>query len=82
MIPELRALAENRPDVVGQFLALLPRGVAEHFGIAPAGVQDAGQHLDGGGFPRAVRADEAEQFARFHFKRQVAHRFDVAVLRL
>ncbi len=45
-------------------------------------MQDACQHLDRGGFARAVRTDEAQQLTRLHLEREPAHRFDGAVLRL
>ena len=81
VIPQLRALAEDRANVIGQFAALLPGCVAKHLGLAIAGKQDAGQHFDGGGLAGPVRADEAEQFARFHLEREPAYRFDGDILR-
>jgi hypothetical protein len=82
VIPELRALTEDRADVIGELLPLLPRDVTEHLGVAACGMQDACEHFDGGGFARAVGTDEAEQFACVHLKGKPAHRFDGAILRL
>ena len=42
--------------------------------IVPAGRrQQAGEHLDGGGFARAVRAEKAVKLARFHAQIEPIH---------
>ncbi len=43
-------------------------------GSTAVGPQDSGQHLQRRGLARAVRADDAERFARLDFERDVAHR--------
>jgi hypothetical protein len=39
-------------------LALLPGDIAQHPGMAPGGVENPREHLDGGRLARSVRADE------------------------
>jgi hypothetical protein len=80
VVPELWALTEDRADVVRQLAALFPRDVAEQPRFAAGGEQDASENFDRGGFPRTVRTDETEQFARVHFERQSAYCFDGTVL--
>ncbi|GBC91265.1 hypothetical protein HRbin14_02029 [bacterium HR14] len=43
-------------------------------------LQQGRQHLDGGGFARPVRTDEAEHIARHQLKRDIFHRYQVAKL--
>ena len=45
-------------------------------------MQDTRQDLDRGGFARAVRTDEPEQFPRFHLEREIAYCLNGAVLRM
>ena len=82
VVPELRALTEDRADVIGELLPFLPGDVTQHFRLAARRVQDARQHLDRGGFPRAVRTDKAQQLARFHLEGESPHRLDRTVFRL
>jgi hypothetical protein len=61
--PQLRALAEDHADARHVPLAVR-EGIAAVDLHAPAvGPQDAREDLDGGRLARAVRPDEAEQFA-------------------
>jgi hypothetical protein len=53
-------------------LARVSDGVeAENFDCAGGGGEDAGEHLDGGGFARAVGAEESVELARGHAERDV-----------
>ena len=73
VVPQLRLLPKDRADVVGHLPPLLPRGVAQHLCLPAGGVEDARQHLDGGGFARAVGADEGQQFAGGHAEADFGH---------
>jgi hypothetical protein len=44
------------------------RGMPEDFDVPFGGIKQAEQHLHRGGFPRAVRAEQAEDFAAPHRK--------------
>src|SRR5690606_40200132 len=44
--------------------------------LAAAGLQQRGQHADGGGFAGAVGPEKAEHFARLHFEADAVHRDD------
>ena len=62
--PQRGALAEHHADAPGQRRAL-PRRVQPRHPYAPGGRrEDAGQHLDRGGLPGAVRAEVADELAR------------------
>ena len=62
-IPEqLGPLAENHPDVQGQLAPFLPGHPSQDLQLARRGHQDAGEHLEGGGFARPVFTDEAYPF--------------------
>jgi hypothetical protein len=53
--------------------------VAEHGHLAAGAVAIALEDLDGGGLPRAVRAEEADHLAPLHAERQPADCFHVPV---
>src|SRR5580658_8403738 len=56
-----------------------PRYQAVDLAAARQRLQDAGENLDGGGFARAVRADEAHQLAAFEGKTYSLEGFDGAI---
>ena len=70
---ETEALRHVR-DVGLDPLGILHHRVAEHDGVAAARTQDRGQHPQRGGLAGAVGTDQAEQFARTHGEREIAHR--------
>ncbi len=61
--PELRALPENHADGLHVVPALAKRNKAVDANFARSRHQNAGEHLDAGGFSRAVRPDVADHFA-------------------
>src|SRR5208282_191994 len=61
--PELRALAEDGADRLHVLRALARGHEAVDANFAARGHEDAGQHLDRGAFPGAVRTDVADHFA-------------------
>ncbi len=64
--PELGALAEDDADAPRQFAALAHRIESGHAHTALAGNENAGKHLDGRTFARAVRPDQADHLACFN----------------
>jgi hypothetical protein len=52
------------------------KGVSQHFTSAAAGKHQSYGQMHGSGFPRAVRAEEAEDFATFHAQGKSAQRRD------
>ena len=54
--------------------------MAEHARFAAGGIEQAGEHLERGGFARAVRAEEADEFAGFDLEADVVHRDGLFVL--
>ena len=72
----MRALSEDGADLEGEGLTLLPGHMAQYGGLAAAGVENAGQDLDGGRFAGAVGADEAQQFPFLHHEGESAHRLN------
>ena len=56
--------------------------MAAHEDIALVKVQHADHGADGGGLPRPVRADEADDGTRLHAQGKVAHRALAALIRL
>ena len=73
VVPELGFLAEDGADLVGQAGALAPRDFAQHEGLAGGGVEDADQHLDGGGLAGAVGTDEGDPLSFLHGEGDVFH---------
>jgi len=49
------------------------KGLIEDLGVATAGFDEAEQHLDGGAFAGAVRAEEAEDFAAADLERKATN---------
>ena len=78
--PELRALAENDADGFHVLAALAIGNVAVDADFAAGGHQDAGEHLDGSGFPGAVGTDVADHFAAFDGETDAIHGGDGAVI--
>jgi hypothetical protein len=57
-----------------------PGDVAEHARVAIGGIQQAGEHLECGGFARAVRAEKADEFAGLDLEADIVHRDGLIVL--
>ena len=66
--PELRALAEDDADGFHVLAALAEGDEAVDDDFAAGGNQDAGEHLDAGGFSGTVRADVAHHLATVDFE--------------
>ena len=73
-VPELRALAEDDADAPRELAALVPGHAARHKGLARAGPEDAGQHLERRRLAGAVGADESDPLARRDGEGDVLHR--------
>ena len=71
--PELGALPENHADGFHVVAALAEGNEAVDANLAARGHQNAGEHLDAGGFARAVGPDVAHHFAALDRK---AHAVD------
>ena len=69
--PERGALAEDRADGGDVADAVAPGDKAVDFDLAVGGDEQAGEHLDRGGFARAVGTEIADQFARGHVEADV-----------
>ena len=54
--------------------------VARHFNLAFRGHKEPAKHAESGGFPRAVGAEESENFSAPHFKRGVSDGHKIAEL--
>src|SRR5436305_522312 len=65
-------------DVLAYFIRLIEHVKAVYFRSALGRLEQSGKHFDGGGFARAVRADEAEDIARLKSERHVINREQVA----
>ena len=76
--PELRALAEHHADARHVADAILVGDEAVDHHLARRRPEDAGEDLDGGRFPRPVRADEAQQLAGLEREADPVERFDGA----
>ena len=61
--PELVLLAQQQRELAAVAVVAFPGHVAQHARRAARGVEQPGEHLQGGGLARAVRAEEADQFA-------------------
>jgi hypothetical protein len=61
--PELRFLAHDEGDLAPEAVVALPGRVAEHARLAPAGVDDPGQHLHERRLARPVRTDQPDDLA-------------------
>ena len=57
-----------------------PRNIAEHAGGTAGGIEQTGQHFEGGGLPRAVGAEKADEFPRLDGKADVLDRQGLLVL--
>ena len=78
--PKLSALAEHDADGFHVLAALAVGNVTVDADFAAGGDQDAGKHLDGGGFSGAVGADVADHFAAFDGEADAVHGGDGAVI--
>ena len=78
IVPERKVL---RHDTDAAFDGEGPRGIADIFAEdldAPAARgEQAGEHLDGGGFARAVRPEEAVEAARLDAEIKLVHRAEI-----
>ena len=82
MDPELFLLAEHGADLIGQLFPLFGGVYVKYPDIAAVGIEDAGQHLDGGAFARPVGADEGQDFPLFYVEGNTVYRFDFLRLRV
>src|SRR5277367_2481846 len=71
--PQLGALAEHHTDRLHILAALAVGNVTIDADFTAGGNQNAGEHLDGGGFSRAVGADVADHLAAFDGKADAIH---------
>src|SRR5271156_245501 len=78
--PQLGALAEHHADRFHILAALAVGNVTVDTNFTAGGNQNTGEHLDGGGFSRAVRPDVADHFAAFDGKSDAVHRGHGAVI--
>src|ERR1700722_17871392 len=72
--PQLRALAKHHADGFHVLAALAVGKVPIDADFAAGGNQNPGEHLDCGGFPRAVGPDVANHFAAFDGETHAVHR--------
>src|SRR5436190_14044049 len=49
--------------------------MTEYFNVPLCGIKQSEQQFDGGGFARAVRSEQAEDFSRPHLEIHIVHRF-------
>ena len=63
--PELVLLAHDERELPAEGVGPVPRRVAEHAGRAAGRVDEAGEHLEGGGLAGPVRPEERDHFAGF-----------------
>ena len=61
--PERVFLAHEQRELPLHLVLALPGREAEHARAPGGGVEQAGEHLEHGGFARAVRPEEADEFA-------------------
>ena len=78
--PELRALPENHADGFHIVAALAKGHEAIDANFAAGRDQNAGEHLDAGGFAGAIRADVADHFAAVDRKADAVNRRDRVVV--
>src|SRR5271156_1028944 len=72
--PQLGALAEHHADGFHVLAALAVGNVTVDADFTAGGNQNPGEHLDGGGFSRAVGPDVADHFAALDRKSDALHR--------
>src|SRR5580704_2394285 len=72
--PQLGALAEHHADRLHILAALAVRNVPIDSNFTAGGNQNSGEHLDGGGFSRAVGPDVADHLAAFDGESDAVHR--------
>jgi hypothetical protein len=82
MIPELRSLAKDDADATGEGMAIAPGDLTQDGGVTLAGVQDSGEHFNGGGFARSVGTDEGDRLSGGDAQADLIHGGDVGVLAL
>jgi hypothetical protein len=71
------ALAEDDTYLAGKPQAIGARVHAGYSQVTIGRHQDAGEHLDGGGLPRAVGSDVPHHLATLDLERQLAGRSDL-----
>ena len=79
--PQLRALTKDHADVARVVHALCVRITPQHLDAPAGGHEHPGQHLDRGGFARAVHADIPDNLTRVHFEADLVDRCLIFELR-
>ena len=74
---QLVAVAHHQGDLAQVGPLPAPGVVAQHLHLAPGGVEQAGEHLQGGGLARPVRAQEAHDLPRLHVEGDPVYGRDV-----
>jgi hypothetical protein len=70
---------EQQSELTPVGISPFPRDVTKDLSLAARGVKQTRKHLEGGGFARTVRAEEADEFAGFDFEADVADSSDLFV---
>src|SRR5262249_14889912 len=74
-VPEqLLLLSHHQHDFFEECILAALRHVAAYPDFSLAGMQQTGEHLEGGGLPRAVGAEKAHSLTRCDFKGDPVHR--------
>ena len=81
VVPELRALPEDRTDAIAEPPALSPGHQAADPHVSRRGMQNPRQHLDRRRLAGTVRAHERDALAGLHAEADAVDRHDVASLR-
>ncbi len=81
VVVEFGNLAEYRSDQVRELAPIAQRVEPADFQLPAAGSEDAAEHLDGGGFSRAVRAEEGDFFSGPNGEIEIFYRVEGLVLR-
>ena len=76
VIPELRPLPEDAPDLRDEAGPVLPRAEPQDFGLPGGGVEDPGEDLDGGALAGPVGADEGDPLPLGYLDRHSVDRVD------
>jgi hypothetical protein len=82
MIPKLRSLAKDDANAPGEGVAIAPGDLTQDGGVTLTGVQDSGEHFDGGGFACAVGTNEGDRLSGGDVQADLIHGGDVGVLAL
>ncbi len=78
--PKLVFLAEHERELAAVAVGAFPRNVTEHTGRAAGGIKQTGEHLERGGFARAVGAEKTDKLARFNLEADIIDGDELLVL--